>query len=157
MSEVVCSLIELCVFRFSQDRAEYLMLKRSLVDIQYPGIWQIITGTIREGERAMDAALREMDEETAIRPARFWAVPFSSTFYSPAVDTMNISAFFAAEVKPTDDPVLSSEHERYEWMPYNEARRHLVWPGQRNGLEIVDHYIVRGEEAGLVTVIPLPC
>lgn len=157
MSEIVCRLIELCIFRFGNDHPEYLLLKRSHHDSLYPGIWQIITGTIKGGERAMDAALREMAEETAIRPTKFWAVPFSSTFYNCNDDTMNISPFFAAQVEPADEPVLSTEHETYEWMPLEKARRHLVWPSQRSGLEIIHQYVVRGEQAGLVTIIPIPC
>ena len=157
MPVVVCRLIELCVFRFSDNRAEYLLLKRSRSDNLYPGIWQFVTGTIKEGERALDAALREMEEETRIRPKRFWTVPFSSTFYDPVDDTMNISPFFAAQAGPRDEPVLSSEHESYEWVSIDRARPLLVWPSQRNGLEIVDQYVVRGEHASHVTIVPLPC
>lgn len=157
MAEVVCRLIELCVFRFAHDRPEYLILRRSSADSLYPGIWQIITGTIKEGERAVDAALREMKEETAIKPTRFWAVPFSSTFYNYTDDVVNICPLFAAQAEPTDDPVLSDEHETYEWMPYDKAFPLLVWPSQRHGLEIIEQYIVQGERAADATIIPLPC
>jgi len=51
------------------------------------------------------------------------------------------------------EPTLSPEHSHYEWFPYNEAYRCLVWPGQREGLEIVEKYILGGEEAGRLTVL----
>jgi hypothetical protein len=70
---------------------------------------------------------------------------------------MNISPFFAVQAGPADEPTLSPEHETYEWMSHEKARRHLVWPSQRSGLQIVHDYVIRGEQAGLVTIIPLPC
>ncbi len=157
MPLVVSRLVELCVFRFTHDRPEYLLLKRSRADALYPGIWQFVTGTIKEGERALDAALREMHEETSLRPDKFWIVPYSSTFYDHADDVVNICPFFAAQVGSSEEPVLSKEHETFEWTPYKKARPLLVWPSQRSGLDIVDEFIVRGEQAGLVTIVPIPC
>lgn len=157
MPIIACRLIEVCVFRFLQDRAEYLVLKRSKTDNLYPGIWQIITGMLHEGERAVDGALREMKEETGLSPLRLWTASHASTFYDYTTDTLNVCPLFAAQVCHMHEPTLSSEHERYAWMPYEQARWHLVWPSQRDGLEVMEKYIVGGEPAGVLTTIPLPC
>lgn len=156
MSRIVCQIVEVCVFRFARKGPECLILKRSPHDQLYPGMWQIVTGIMNEGERATDAALRELREETTFRPSRFWAVPFTSTFYDHANDVLNVSPLFAAQVEQEAEPVLSGEHQRYEWLPFGDARRRIVWPGQRAGLDVIHEFILGGEEAGRLTVIPLP-
>jgi dATP pyrophosphohydrolase len=155
MSIIVCRIIEVCVFRFVNDRAEYLMLKRSPDEKIYPNLWQFVSGSLNDGEKATDAALRELKEETRLIPKRFWVVPHVNMFYDPSYDAVNVSPLFAAQVEVRGDPRLSSEHCAYEWLQFADARRRLVWPGQRAGLEIVEKYIVGGEEAGVLTEIPL--
>lgn len=155
MAIIVCRIIEVCVFRFINDRPEYLMLKRSPNEKVYPNLWQFVSGSLEEGEKAVDAALRELKEETGLTPERFWVVPHANTFYDPSYDAVNVSPLFGAQVEIGDEPRLSSEHCAYEWLEHGDAWRRLVWPGQRLGLEIVDRYILGGEEAGLLTEISL--
>jgi dATP pyrophosphohydrolase len=155
MTIIVCRIVEVSVFRFINDRPEYLMLKRSPDEKLYPDLWQLVSGSLNDGEKAFDAALRELQEETGLKPKRFWVVPHANMFYDPAYDAVNVSPLFAAQVDVEEEPTLSSEHCLYEWLPYVEARRRLVWPGQRAGLEVVDKYILGGEEAGVLTLIPL--
>lgn len=156
MASVVCGIVEVCVFRFAGDRPGYLVLQRAGEDVLYPGIWQIVTGSIDERESAAEAALRELREETGLRPRRFWSAPHVSTHYDPAHDAVNLSPLFAVQVDPTGEPVLSSEHQRYEWLPLPLALRRLVWPGQRQGLEIVHRYLLGDEEAGRLTLLSTP-
>jgi hypothetical protein len=52
--------------------------------------------------------------------------------------------------------VLSEEHRDGAWLPYPEIRRRLVWPSHRQAVDIVDEYIVRGEEAAARLEIPIP-
>jgi dihydroneopterin triphosphate diphosphatase len=155
MSIIVCRIVEVCVFRSMNDRHEYLMLKRSPDETIYPNLWQFVRGSLDEGEQATTAALRELTEETGLAPKRFWIVPHVNTFYDPTYDAVNMSPLFAVEVDAADEPALSSEHCSYEWLPFAEARIRLVWPGQRQGLEVVEKYILGGEEAGILTQIPL--
>lgn len=87
MATIVCRIIEVCVFRFINDRAEYLVLKRSPTEKMYPGLWQFVSGSIEDREKAVDAALRELKEETGMSPKRFWVVPHTNTFYDPSPGT----------------------------------------------------------------------
>ncbi|MBM2841112.1 MAG: dATP pyrophosphohydrolase [Bacteroidetes bacterium] len=155
MAIIVCRIIEVCVFRFVNNRSEYLMLRRSPGEKIYPNLWQFVSGSLHDGEKATDAALRELKEETGLTPKRFWVVPHANTFYDHSYDAVNVSPLFAAQVDPDDEPRLSAEHSAFEWLRLDDARRRLVWPGQRAGLEIVEKYIVGGEEAGKLTEIPL--
>lgn len=154
MPVIASRIVEVCVFRFRNTKPEYLLLKRADNETIYPSIWQLISGSIDEGEKAYTAALREMNEETGFKPLRFWVVPFVNAFYDPGYDAVNLSPFFAAQVPTDAEPTLSVEHQRHLWLPYDQARKKLVWPGQRQGLSVVHEYIISGEQAAGLTLIP---
>ena len=153
MSIIAFRIVEVCVFKFEKDQPKYLLLHRSKTERIYPGIWQLISGSIEEGEKAVNAALREFKEETGLMPKKFWVVPYAGSFYDPDYDALNLTAFFAAEVDEISHPKLCEEHYEYGWFSYEETVQKLVWPGQKKGLEIVHEYIVKGQEAGVLTEI----
>ncbi len=153
MSNVVSRTIELCIFRRGAEGPRYLMLKRADTESLYPGMWQLVTGSMHEGEHAAKAARREFQEETGLTALRFWVVPFVNSFYVASNDTVHISPFFAVEVGSQDQPRLSHEHQEYGWYSLDEAGRKLVWPGQRQGLQIVHDYIVGGQEASRLLLL----
>ncbi len=148
MPAIVSRVVEVCVFRFSGSRPEYLLLRRSPDDSLYPGMWQFVTGTIHRREKATVAALREFREETGLSPERFWVVPFTNAFYDHRADAMSFIPFFAVQVENGGEVRLSREHDAFQWLPFEQARRKLVWPGQRNGMQIVQEFVANGEEAG---------
>jgi len=155
VSERDTRFVELCPFRVREEGGEFLLLRRSATETVYPGLWQFVTGRVEEGERAAAAALRELREETGIAPERFWVVPAVNAFYDPAADAIRSVAVFAARLPRTGDVLLSAEHDAYEWLSAPEARRTLVWPAQRHCLDIVEQYILGGEEAGRLLALPL--
>ena len=153
MPSIACRIIEVCVFKFEKDQARYLLLHRSKDETLYPNIWQLISGTMEGAEKAVDAALRELNEETKFRPKAFWNVPFANSFYDHVHDVINVSPLFAAQVEIGNEPKLSREHCEYGWFVYEDAMRKLVWPGQRLGLQVVHEYITAGQEAAQLTRI----
>jgi dATP pyrophosphohydrolase len=154
MPEIISRIVEVVVFRFTKDKPEYLLLRRSPGESIYPGMWQIVTGTVREQETAVQTARRELREETRISPQRLWIAPFTGTFYDAGTDTVQLSPFFAAQTPEDVEPVLSGEHAEYRWLSFQEATGILVWPGQRDGLRLVHECIVGGEEASRLTLLP---
>lgn len=155
MATVVSRTVEVCLFRREGVVPSFLVLQRASDEKLYPDMWQLITGTIRSGERAVDAARRELVEETGLAIKKFWVVPFVNSFYAATDDAVYMSPFFAAEADPGPEPTLSHEHQKYAWCTREEADRTLVWPGQREGLRIVHEYIVGGREASRLLSIPL--
>jgi dATP pyrophosphohydrolase len=151
MPRISSQVIELCVFKFDRDTPRYLLLQRSSDERLYPGIWQFISGSIEASEKAADAAIRELFEETGMKPTAFWNVPTINSFYDHGQDVLNIYPLFAAQVDGDGELRLSSEHSGYGWFPFEEALHRLVWPGQRDGLRIVHEFIVGGQEAGRLT------
>ncbi|HUI11651.1 MAG TPA: NUDIX domain-containing protein [Bacteroidota bacterium] len=155
MRDAAARFVEVCPFRIRRDGGEYLVVRRAPGETVYPGLWQFVTGRVEKREKAPEAALRELREETGTVPARFWVVPAVNEFYDRSADAIRQVALFAAELEPAAAVRLSAEHDAFEWLPYAEARRRLVWPGQRNCLDIVRQYILGGEEAGRLLAIPL--
>ena len=151
MPRIECRIVEICVFRRAAGKVQYLVLKRSRGDSLYPGAWQVPTGFIEAGEDAVDAALRELKEETGISPVRFWIVPHVNSFYVADADTLHHTIFFAAEFPKESRVTLSKEHETGRWMGFKLAHTKLVWRGQKDGLRIVRDYIVGRREAGKLT------
>ena len=148
MPQVVSQVIELVVFRFRQDRPEFLVLQRTESESQHPGMWQIITGSIAGGETAQETARRELAEETGLNALRLWSVPYVSVFYDPRSDTVHCSPLFAAQVAEGAEAQLSAEHRQALWLQRAEAKRRLVWPSHREGLDRTFDYIISGEEGG---------
>jgi ADP-ribose pyrophosphatase YjhB (NUDIX family) len=147
MPEPRSSMIEICVFRFTLSVPEYLILRRADDETLYPGLWQYVTGTLEGEERAVDGALRELREETMFEPVAFWRAPYVHSFYDEKRETIQSIPLFAAQVPSGQQPQLSAEHSAFRWLPYREASDLLVWPGQRQGLKIVQEYLVTGSEA----------
>ena len=146
MPNIVCNIIEVCIFRFDNKQPLYLMLRRSKDETAYPDAWQIVTGSIEQGETAVQGALRELKEETGFIPQKFWIVPHVNTFYSVRNDTLNHTVNFAVQVLPGSDPVLSEEHYQFGWYPIEQAKALCVWPGQIHALQLVNDFIVSGKK-----------
>ena len=98
MPQIVSDIVEVVLFRFHRNVPVYLLLRRSITEMLYPGSWQIVTGTVHEPETALQAALRETLEETGLVPERFWALPFTGSFYDHATDRVRIAPFFLGQV-----------------------------------------------------------
>jgi 8-oxo-dGTP pyrophosphatase MutT (NUDIX family) len=153
MPEFRSEIMEIYIFRRSADAPEYLLLQRAHEDRLYPDMWQIITGTLDGKETALQCALRELFEETGLKYNKLWVVPATDSFYDHQRDVVQVMPVFAVEVDGEAEPKLSREHQTFEWLPFDDARKKLVWPGQRSGLEIVHRYITGREAASLLTEI----
>ncbi len=146
MPNIVCNIIEACIFSFDNKQPLYLMLRRSKDEPAYPDAWQIVTGSIEKGETAVQGALREMKEETGYVPQKFWVVPHMNTFYAVRNDTVNHTVIFAAQVPPRTDPILSEEHYQFGWYTIEQAKALCVWPGQMQALQLIHDFIVSGKK-----------
>jgi 8-oxo-dGTP pyrophosphatase MutT (NUDIX family) len=131
------------MFRASAGgEVEILLIRRAPGRI-LPGLWQCVSGSIEPGERVALAALRELEEETGFGTEAieaFFDLDLVNQFHEPSVDTIVVSAVFAARVRAGIDPVLSHEHTAFRWLPLEDAWREVIWPGYRDAIErIRDH------------------
>jgi dihydroneopterin triphosphate diphosphatase len=140
--EIISGYVEVHVFRFNQQKIEYLLLKRGENEI-YPGLWQIVTGKIKPGEKAYETAVREIKEETGLKPLRLWAAPKVNQFYSAEKDAVFIVPVFAAELKFGESVTICREHCDFKWIDPAEARELLPWDEQQRALDIVTGYLLK--------------
>lgn len=136
--KVTSGLIEAHVFRKHNNEIEFLLLKRSESE-NYGGIWQMVTGSIDENEKAFDTAIREIKEETGLTPQKLWVVPNVNSFYSPDKDQLIMIPVFAALVN-NDSVVISSEHSEFQWVDKEKAKSLLAWNGQRKSVDTIYQY-----------------
>jgi len=124
------------------EKYYYGLFKRS--DMQ---IWQMIAGGGEEGETPIDAAKRELFEESGInKEANF--IRLSSFNTIPAVNIHGLlwgndivmipEICFGLEV--TSETIqLSSEHIDFEWLSYDEAVKRLKYDSNKSALWELDY------------------
>ena len=135
-------LVETHLFRKIDGRIEFLLLKRADHET-YSKVWQMVTGSTENNEKAYEAALREIEEETGLKPLKFWVVPNVNSFYSHQKDSISLVPVFVAQVNNDEEVVLSEEHSEYKWVEKDEAEDLLAWPGQRRSVEIIYNYFFK--------------
>lgn len=150
--KIISNLIEAHIFREQNGFIEFLILKRS-PEQYYPNVWQMVSGKIKDGETAYNAALREIKEETNLIPEKFWVAPTINSFYSAEGDYVCMLPVFAAKVKYFSEVELSTEHVAFKWAKPEEAKNHLAWDGQRKSIDvIVDYYLNKNFFLDLVEI-----
>jgi dATP pyrophosphohydrolase len=137
--KIKSTLIEAHIFRKVEGKLEYLLMKRA-PDEFYANIWQMVTGSTEENEKAFVTALREIKEETFLTPNKLWIVPNVNSFYLPSDDSINMVPVFVAEVDSKSKVKLSSEHSEYKWCTRKKAKKLLAWAGQRKSVDIISEY-----------------
>lgn len=129
--------VEVYLFRRRGGRVEFLLLRRARAQRLLPGAWQPVTGRRNPRERMLAAAVREVREETGLRPRRWWALETLTIYMDAATGTVLVLPLFAAEVPARAAVRLSDEHDAAKWVTPAEAKRRVVWESQRRGFDAV--------------------
>lgn len=150
MAEVVSTMVQVHVARarttssvnINDGEWEYLALRRAVHEPVYPNLWQVITGGIHPGETAVEAALRELREETGLESyLHFWTLPFVASFYSRSRDAVVQSPVFGVVAADDFSPTLSEEHQDYEWLSFEQCEQRLVIPAQQQATKLFHHVL----------------
>lgn len=143
--------VDVYVMRQGPAGLETLALRRSKGG-RCPGSWEVVHGSIEPGENPIDAARRELSEETGLTPARLYNLSRVESFYRHRVDEIGFIPCFAALVEQSDVK-LSSEHDAFEWMPVPAAQGRLAWPRERRALDDIVILLARGDAGVLEDVL----
>lgn len=146
------TMIQIHVVRRRNESIEYLVMKRSDDEEIYPGIWQVITGMIEPDESAQEAALRELHEESGLRPLEFYCLPYITSFFSIRRNQLQHVPVFAAIVDPGVEVVLSEEHSEFKWVSFDEAIQILPFPSHKDGTKVMREYVIENHQADLYKI-----
>jgi dATP pyrophosphohydrolase len=123
--------VSVVVVRKRGDESEVLLLRRTR---SLAGEWCQIAGAIEAGETAWQAALREVNEETGLRPVALYSADICEQFYEADRNAISLLPVFVGFAHPGDDIRLNAEHDEFRWVAFDEALRMVPFAGQRNVL-----------------------
>jgi dATP pyrophosphohydrolase len=135
--------VEVYLWRRRAGRVEFLALRRA-PGRRLPGVWQPVTGKVERYESIAQAARREVEEETGIRPRRWWRLERTTLYLDRQGRALVALPLFAAEVGPRERVVLSKEHVDWRFVSARQAGRLFLWDSQREGLAAVKSQVLRG-------------
>lgn len=109
------------IYRRTDEGPKFLLL--------YHGhnYWNFAKGKIENEERSFETALREVEEETGLRPSelrvkRNFKEYERFSFFRRKEKVFKTVVFYLAETRQPRIHI-SDEHEGYAWLKYNEASR----------------------------------
>ena len=151
MTTTRVAFVDVYVLRMGVTGLEVLALRRGPAG-RCPGSWEAVHGSIEAGETPVEAALREMGEETGLAPERFYNLSRVESFYRHKTDEIGLIPVFAALVG-AGAVRLSSEHDGCEWLPLPAAQGRLNWPRERRALEDIAIMLSQGDAGVLEDVL----
>ncbi|SDM27384.1 NUDIX domain-containing protein [Sediminibacillus halophilus] len=107
------------------------------------GAWCYIGGGIEQGEKAWEAARREIEEETGINDVSLYSSNKFDQFYSPHEEYIYMAPVFVGYVGSWQHVRLNHEHSEYKWLPVEEAIETVTLPGNDEVLAFIDKHFVQ--------------
>jgi 8-oxo-dGTP diphosphatase len=135
----------LVVYRKENRDLEYLLMHRIL---HWRG-WEFPKGGAEKGETLRETVLRELGEETGLKPVKITDMKLSGKFdYSKQFqDRPGIKGqkwrLFAVEVKKSRIKTDCCEHDICKWFEFDRAYKILTWQSQKRCLKHVEQKIKR--------------
>ena len=155
MTSIQVSFVDVYVVRPNGPALDVLALRRAPGG-RSPGSWETVHGHIEAGETPVEAALRELREETGLEPARLYNLSRVEAFYRHSSDEIALIPVFAGVVDTGAEARPSSEHDRVEWLAPAAAAARFAWPRERRALDDVLS-ILRSGDAGLLENVLRVC
>lgn len=122
---------QVIVFKIVDEQPLFLLLKRQE---NRGGFWQAVTGGIEQGEAFLEAAKRELMEETGINQVIKWfeEVHFFEFEFNGGYGRSK-EYVFGAQVDLSTEVILSDEHSEMKWCPLEEALGLLKYESNKEG------------------------
>jgi dATP pyrophosphohydrolase len=137
MMRIAPNAVAVYVFRRVESGLEFLQILRSSKTRTHQQSWQTVYGGIEPDETAVQAALRELKEETSLVPVAMFQVEYLESFYFQHSDSLTFMPVFGVEVARDAAIVLNDEHEASRWIPEGQVNDAFMWRTQREALRIL--------------------
>jgi type II secretory ATPase GspE/PulE/Tfp pilus assembly ATPase PilB-like protein/8-oxo-dGTP pyrophosphatase MutT (NUDIX family) len=132
MTQIEVGTVDVIVIRALTSGWQVLALQRA-PGSRCPYAWELVHGHMDGGEEPVDAALRELREETGLDAAKLYIVR-ALPFYVHKTNTVQMAIVFAAFVDEPADLRISDEHVAFEWLTVDEALARYGFPAERASL-----------------------
>lgn len=133
--------VSVVILRKTGDVHQVLLLRRSGF---LKGEWCQVAGNIEKGEKAWQAVLREMREETNLVPQKLFSADQCEQFYEVNRDSIWIAPIFVAFILNDQKVKINREHTEFRWVSFDEAISMVPFPGQKRMLEhIQKEFVIR--------------
>jgi 8-oxo-dGTP pyrophosphatase MutT (NUDIX family) len=106
-----------------------LILQRRSTEKDFANLWEIPGGRMKASENIQDACKRETFEETGLHVHLLEPVSLMEYWKETGRTQMNcVQVNFLCQLKNAREPriLLSNEHARYQWVPWNCHGNRLV-------------------------------
>lgn len=137
-------------YRFNSNKEEY---EYCIFYRRKRKVWQGIAGGVEDNETPLEAAIRELYEETMITDVDIYELSSFSTI--PVLNVVGSYLWgnviyvvteysFGANVE-NKDIILSNEHKDYKWVNYNDAIALLEWDSNKNALWELNERLLKND------------
>lgn len=145
-------MVSVVVLRGSGADIRMLLVQRDLSYLR--GAWSYIAGHLEPSETGARAALRELHEETGLRPEVFHATSFCEQVYIAGSDTIEIVPAFVAQVSEDAQVRLNAENTAWRWVTLAEAGDLVPFGSQRDLLAHVEREFVQRQPSAFLRIDP---
>jgi 8-oxo-dGTP pyrophosphatase MutT (NUDIX family) len=106
------------------------------------GFWQPLTGGIEPSEQPVDAAVREVREETGVKvePTEFRFVA-DGIRVQITPDFEVVKTLFVVELPSREITVSPEEHDDHRWVAQGQVEQLLHWPSNRETWDQVRRFL----------------
>lgn len=137
-----CSAVSVVLLRRTGDETQALLLRRNHTLV---GEWCQIVGSIEDGEKAWEAALREVREETGLKCSHLYSADICEQFYEADRDAISMLPVFVGFVETNATVAINHEHSEFRWVSFEAALNMVPFAGQRHVLRHVEAEFVERE------------
>ncbi|PMO58447.1 DNA mismatch repair protein MutT [Vibrio breoganii] len=104
--------------------------------------WCHVAGSIENDETAVEAIIREFDEETQIQVTDLFNAQFLEQFFEASVNVIELIPVFVVLCSANQEVELNDEHTEYKWCSLSEALDLAPFPNQHAVYQHVWSYFV---------------
>lgn len=112
------------------------------------GHWDFAKGKLEPGETKLQAAIRELKEETSLEAQvhDHFEESLSYLFRNRKGEMINKTVTFFVGKETGGDIALSREHIAYIWLPFQEALQKLTYTNARQVLTKAHHFLMNNKD-----------